>query len=116
MILNNRMQVILIDLRNINGPVIFVVKKNSAVLKRLNKWLRTFNQNGDQPINHSLLMIDDEADNASVNTKSEDSPTAINGQIREMLKLFSKSSYVGFTATPFANIFIEFHCASAAVI
>lgn len=95
------------DLRNINGPVIFVVKKNSAVLKRLNKWLRTFNQNGDQPINHSLLMIDDEADNASVNTKSEDSPTAINGQIREMLKLFSKSSYVGFTATPFANIFID---------
>lgn len=95
------------DLRNINGPVIFVVKKNSAVLKRLNKWLKTFNQNGDQPIDHSILIIDDEADNASVNTKSEDSPTAINGQIREMLKAFTKSSYVGFTATPFANIFID---------
>ena len=95
------------DLRNINGSVIFVVKKNSAVLKRLNKWLRTFNQNGDNPIDNSILVIDDEADNASVNTKDSESPTAINGQIREMLKSFTKSSYVGFTATPFANIFID---------
>ncbi|MBR6536089.1 MAG: Z1 domain-containing protein [Lachnospiraceae bacterium] len=97
------------DLRNINGSVIFVVKKNSAVLKRLNKWLKTFNQNGEKPIENSVLVIDDEADNASVNTKAnaEDTPTAINGQIRELLKMFSKSSYVGFTATPFANIFID---------
>jgi len=95
------------DLRHINGSVIFVVKKNSAVLKRLNKWLKTFNQNGDQPIDNSILVIDDEADNASVNTKNEDTPTAINAQIREMLKNFTKSSYVGFTATPFANIFID---------
>ena len=95
------------DLRNINGSVIFVIKKNSAVMKRLNKWLRTFNQNGDEPIDNSILVIDDEADNASVNTKNSDNPTAINGQIREMLKNFTKSSYVGFTATPFANIFID---------
>ena len=97
------------DLRNINGSVIFVVKKNSAVLKRLNKWLKTFNQNGEKPIENSILVIDDEADNASVNTKAndEDTPTAINGQIRELLKMFTKSSYVGFTATPFANIFID---------
>ncbi len=95
------------DLRNINGSVIFVVKKNSAVLKRLNKWFKTFNQNGEKPIENSVLVIDDESDNASVNTKAEDSPTAINGHIRELLKMFSKSSYVGFTATPFANIFID---------
>lgn len=97
------------DLRNINGPVIFVVKKNSAVLKRLNKWLSTYNQNGTNPINHSLLVIDDEADNASVNTKAdpEETPTAINRNIRELLAMFTKSSYVGFTATPFANIFID---------
>lgn len=95
------------DLRNINGSVIFVVKKNSAVLKRLNKWFKTFNQNGDNPIDNSILVIDDEADNASVNTKDNDNPTAINGLIREMLKSFTKSSYVGFTATPFANIFID---------
>lgn len=97
------------DLRNINGPVVFVVKKNSAVLKRLNQWLSTFNQNGKEKINHSLLVIDDEADNASVNTKKnpEDTPTAINGQIRTLLAMFARSSYVGFTATPFANIFID---------
>lgn len=97
------------DLRNINGPVIFVIKKNTAVLKRLNKWLKTFNQNGNQKINHSLLVIDDESDNASVNTKAdpEETPTAINRQIRELVSAFTKSSYVGFTATPFANIFID---------
>ena len=95
------------DLRNINGAVIFVIKKNSGILKRLNKWLRTFNQNGENAIDNSILVIDDEADNASINTKSDDDPTAINGQIRELLKLFTKSSYVGFTATPFANIFID---------
>lgn len=97
------------DLRSINGPVIFVVKKNAAVLKRLNKWLKTFNQNGNQKIDNSLLLIDDESDNASVNTKAdpEDTPTAINRQIRELVAAFSKSSYLGFTATPFANIFID---------
>lgn len=95
------------DLRNINGPVIFVIKKNVSILKRLNKWLKTFNQNGEQPIEDSILVVDDEADNASINTKVDDSPTAINTQIRELLKIFTKSSYVGFTATPFANIFID---------
>lgn len=97
------------DLKAINGPVIFVVKKNVAVLKRLNKWLITFNKNGKEIIDHSLLVIDDEADNASVNTKADqdENPTAINGNIRQLLAAFSKSSYVGFTATPFANIFIN---------
>ncbi len=95
------------DLRNINGAVIFVIKKNSGILKRLNKWLKTFNQNGENAIDNSILVIDDEADNASINTRSDDDPTAINGQIRELLKMFTKSSYVGFTATPFANIFID---------
>lgn len=95
-------------LQSISDPVIFVVKKNSAILKRLNKWLAIFNQNGQQKIRQSILVVDDEADNASVNTnKDEDSPTAINGQIRDLVSKFEKSSYVGFTATPFANIFID---------
>lgn len=98
---------LIFGLRNISDSIIFVVKKNSAVLKRLNKWMKTFNQSGDNPIDNSILVIDDEADNASVNTKDNESPTAINGLIREMLKSFTKSSYVGFTATPFANIFID---------
>ena len=53
-------------------------------------------------------MIDDESDNASINTnRKEKDPTATNKQIRETLNLFTKASYVGFTATPFANIFID---------
>lgn len=95
------------DLRNINGSVIFVVKKNSSILTRLNEWLSTYNKNGNEPIDNSILVIDDEADNASVNTKSSDNPTAINSQIRKLLSNFTKSSYVGFTATPYANIFID---------
>ena len=55
-----------------------------------------------------MLLIDDEADNASVNTKSEDeSPAAINACIRMLLNGFYQASYLGITATPFANIFIN---------
>lgn len=95
-------------LNSISDPVIFVVKKNSDILKSLNKWLTIFNQNGQQKIRQSILVVDDEADNASVNTnKDEDLPTSINRQIRDLVSKFEKSSYVGFTATPFANIFID---------
>jgi len=53
-------------------------------------------------------VIDDEADHASINTNKEElDPTRINGQIRNILSLFNKSAYVGYTATPFANIFIS---------
>ena len=52
-------------------------------------------------------LIDDEADNASINTKDKENPTAINAAIRKLLILFSKANYVGFTATPYANIFID---------
>jgi hypothetical protein len=53
-------------------------------------------------------MIDDEADNASINTNKEDlDPTRTNAMIRQILSLFAKSCYVGYTATPFANIFIN---------
>ena len=96
------------NLNILSQPVLFVIKKNVSSLKNLNNWIRTFNQIGQDKINQSLLVVDDEADNASVNTNSEDNdPTSINKQIRTLLGLFSKSSYVGFTATPFANIFID---------
>ncbi len=88
-----------------------MVKKNATVLKRLHKWLlshTTTEVNGmKRIINKSLLVIDDEADNASINTKKEaESPTAINAGIRNILSLFNRSGYIGYTATPFANIFI----------
>ena len=55
-----------------------------------------------------MLLIDDEADNASINIRHHmDEISRINGQIRELLDLFERSNYVGYTATPFANIFID---------
>jgi hypothetical protein len=55
-----------------------------------------------------MLLIDDEADQASINTNKEgDLATAINRKIRQLLHLFERSSYVGYTATPFANVFID---------
>lgn len=96
---------------NTNDPIIAVVKKNSTVLKKLKQWLRTnaTNLEGKKTIrNKSLLLIDDEADNASININIGDnaSATKINSLIRDILNLFEKNSYVGYTATPFANIFI----------
>jgi hypothetical protein len=51
-----------------------------------------------------VCVIDDEADNASINTASDaTSPTSINARLRELLSLFDRNTYVGYTATPFAN-------------
>ena len=91
---------------NAPQPALLVVKKNSTVLKRLNIWLNTHSENGIIN-NKSLLMIDDEADNASINTNaSNDDPTTINRYICSILNKFNRTAYVGYTATPFANIFI----------
>lgn len=91
---------------NTSDPILLVIKKNVSVLKRLYTWLKT--QSSDNKINSkSVLVIDDEADNASVNTnKPELNPTKINGLIRDILNIFNRNVYVGYTATPFANIFI----------
>lgn len=96
------------QLSNINAPVIFVLKKNKSVLEKLEHWLRFYNANKTtKKIDLPMLLIDDEADNASVNTKKDDEVTAINKGIRKLLVLFEKANYVGFTATPYANIFID---------
>lgn len=90
-------------------PVVLVVKKNYRTLTNLIDWLRENSSHGDEEmISQPMLLIDDEADNASINTKyGKMEITRINGQIRELLGLFYRSSYVGYTATPFANIFID---------
>jgi hypothetical protein len=54
-----------------------------------------------------MLIIDDESDYGSINYKEKEDPTVINKRIRELLSLFSKGSYVAYTATPYANIFID---------
>jgi hypothetical protein len=106
-------------------PWLFVVKKNKTVLERLLKWIKghvadaTDSGTGRRFVsNLPLLLIDDEADHASVDTgeqligadgkpDEDHEPKAINSRIRKILNSFAKSAYVGYTATPFANIFIH---------
>jgi hypothetical protein len=107
-----------------SDPVVLVVKKNKTILENLIAWTRTGaftdpNTGRKVVVDQPLLVIDDEADNASVNTKdiereldesgelvSESDPATINRLIRTLLDTFAQSAYVGYTATPFANIFI----------
>lgn len=106
---SSKLQSLNFTIKGLNEPVILVLKKNKSVLDNLATWLSTRNTDhvGDK-IDLPLLLIDDEADNASVNTnKPEKDPTAINNGIVEVLKMFNRSTYVAVTATPFANIFID---------
>ncbi len=100
-----------------NNANIAVVKKNGVILDKLLTELARLSREvrGDLPV----LIIDDESDQAGVNTndlksksksvddESDQSPTKINGQIRRIIKLFSRAQYVGYTATPYANVFID---------
>ena len=98
-------------------PTVLVVKKNGRILRNLREWL--VHLAGSKVVRGvPLLVIDDEADQASVNTKAKkDAPagqeedendvSTINRRIREILASFEKKAYVGYTATPFANIFIN---------
>ena len=89
-------------------PMLFVIKKNVSVLKSLLDWIKTHNQYGENKIDGSVLMIDDEADYASVNTKAVgEDRSKTNEYIEELLNVFRFASYVGFTATPYANVFVE---------
>jgi hypothetical protein len=97
------------QINDFSKPVVIVIKKNVRTLQSLFKWLRELNARGDGRIGDiPMLFIDDEADNASINTNKPDiDPTKTNAMIRRILSLFTKSCYVGYTATPFANIFIN---------
>jgi hypothetical protein len=78
-----------------------VVKKNPARLRRLNEWLTAA---GDALRDNPVLIVDDEADQASLNSaRAASRRTMINRLINEILKK-PKVSYVAYTATPFANL------------
>ncbi|TDN43354.1 Z1 domain-containing protein [Curtobacterium flaccumfaciens] len=87
-------------LKSTEKVVLAVVKKNATVLERLINWLSTDGARGALE-NLRVLIIDDEADQASVATGR------INPLIRELLALFPRNTYIGYTATPFANVFID---------
>ena len=99
-----------VPIKNLREPVVLVIKKNMHTLRNLIEWLRTHNAHHlhASTIEESMLLIDDEADNASINIRNHmEEVSTINGLIRELLTLFERSAYVGYTATPFANIFID---------
>jgi hypothetical protein len=102
------------------GRSLFVTKKNASVLAKLIDWI------GNSALDVPTLIIDDEADQATINTKNgvtkaeyeayegdqpsdiDIDPTRINELVRTLVKKFNNVSYVGYTATPYANVFIPF--------
>lgn len=98
-------------------PVLLVIKKNGLILRKLISWLDSAPEEIKKTL--PLLVIDDEADLASIDTRGSyqkeegevkleapEDPTVINGLIRDLLNKFSRKAYVAYTATPFANILI----------
>jgi len=104
-------------------PIILVIKKNVSILKNIIGWATSVIASQDLAGNRIIkdipaLIIDDECDYASVNTKKPEldssgkiiedwDPTMTNKRIRQLLSIFMKSAYIGYTATPYANIFIH---------
>lgn len=96
------------SLCNRSTPTLAIIKKNVKVLERLIDYIRQSSE--DNRSRMPLLIIDDEADQASVNGNANDpdsDPTTTNQRIRDLLGLFSRKTYVGYTATPFANVLIN---------
>lgn len=116
-------------LQSLGGdPVILVVKKNASILLNVYRWATELAHTVDPETNKRvvqqlpLLVLDDEADYASVDTSQrrlvddeERDPSKINGLIRKILDTFEQSAYVAYTATPFANIFIDPNAQHSAV-
>lgn len=89
-------------------PVILVVKKNVSILGNLLEWVVSIENKS--PLTVPTLVIDDEADHSSINTAAidpETDPTKINRLIRCLLWCCNRVGYIGYTATPYANIFID---------
>jgi hypothetical protein len=92
---------------SLNNKNILVCKKNTGVLKNLLLWLSDYLDENKEKHDLPFLIIDDEADNASLNNmghRGKEYATTINGHIRALLGLFNRKTYLGYTATPFANV------------
>lgn len=121
-----------VSLLDRDGPVLLVVKKRCSVLEKLDNWLGGMEDQSDVAKRllqgKKLLLVDDEADYAGVNTGRDSDeapeiddvdeevdpdealdtdPSRTNELIRRVLTHFKKRCYVGYTATPFANVLID---------
>ena len=90
-----------------SAPGIYVIKKNVSILKTV---LEEIQRSQDKSVlKLPMLLIDDEADYASINTKFDaDDYSSTNQRIRDLLDAFATTTYVAYTATPFANVFIPY--------
>lgn len=91
----------------LNDKYVLVCKKNVSVLRNLIVWLHDSLDQDKEKHNIPLLILDDEADNASLNNlgaKGREYASKTNAQIRALLGLFNIKTYLGYTATPFANV------------
>lgn len=101
------------------GTVLIVAKKITPILRRINQWLAKLE---GRLAEIPLLLIDDEADQASINTRGnrrdpsldeeaapdeDTAPSVTNALIRDILRKFPRATYIAYTATPFANILID---------
>jgi hypothetical protein len=110
-----------VEVLDSQNAFLIVAKKNVAILRRLDSW---FEAAASRLEGLPILVIDDEADQASINTRGNRAPdpsldadaaapvgspgpTATNGLIRSILQRAPQATYVAYTATPFANIFID---------
>lgn len=92
---------------SLNGTSIFVCKKNVSILRNLLFSLQDWIPEGEAKLQLPFLLLDDEADNASLNnlgSKGGAYASKVNGHIRALLDLFDRRTYLGYTATPFANV------------
>ena len=89
---------------------IAIVKKHPSVLKRLIGDLKLLQRRGvGAPLDQiPALIVDDESDQASINVRAATKGTTpTNNAITELLRILPRSQYVGYTATPFANVFVD---------
>ena len=114
-----------------NEVLVAITKKNTSVLQHLLNGIMNCPKNLRKK--HKVLIIDDEADHATVNTggdgeqemddssleedeededeenllDEEDDPSKTNLLVRKIILQFPTSSYIGYTATPYANVLID---------
>lgn len=95
--------------------MVAVVKKNATVLRQFNADLKRAQKTTGNIADLPVLVIDDESDQASINTKNntkksdseEKERTAVNAEITRILQNCPRAQYIGYTATPFANVFVD---------
>jgi hypothetical protein len=102
-IINENDEIILFDTK-LKIPTVILLKKNQSILR---KWIYKLS-NVENSSMEPLLLIDDEADAASLNTQVNRNKTStINKLIKELINSSVSSLYLQTTATPYANLLLN---------